>query len=133
MTKRLSLSHSAKLLVIVTLALAMAGCAYMGGQGQEDAKFAAVEVEGSKVWQGGGTVDLKGRGSKPLTLKVTNTLTADHGFSIDTMKVKGVIKPGEERTITVPLGDIDGTVTEHRVYCQLHPKHVAASLKVTGQ
>lgn len=131
--KRLSLSHSAKLSVIVTLALAIAGCAgYAGSQGQADAQFTAVEKDGSKMWQGGGTVDLKGRGSKPLTLKVTNTLTADHGFSIDTMKVKEVIKPGEERTITVPLGDIDGTVTEHRVYCQLHPKHVAASLKVTG-
>ena len=131
MTKKLSLSQCAKLSVIVTLTLAIAGCAgYMGGQGQEDAKFVAVEVEGSKVWQGGGTIDLKGRSS--VTLKVVNTLGADHGFSIDTMKVKEVIKPGEERTITVPLGDIDMTVTEHRVYCQLHPKHVAASLKVTG-
>ena len=132
MTKKLSLVHCTKLSVFVTLTLAIAGCAgYMGGQGQEDAKFVAVEVEGSKVWQGGGTIDLKGRSS--VTLKVVNTLGADHGFSIDTMKVKEVIKPGEERTITVPLGDIDMTVTEHRVYCQLHPKHVAASLKVTGQ
>jgi hypothetical protein len=130
MMKRLSLSHSAKLSVIATLALAMTGCAYMGGYGQADAKFTAVEVEGSKVWQGSGTIDLKGRDS--ITLKVTNTLTADHGFSIDTMKVQEVIKPGEERTITVPRGNIDTTVIEHRVYCQLHPKHVAASLKVTG-
>jgi len=43
-----------------------------------------------------------------------------------------VIKSGEEKTITVPLANIDKTVTEHRVYCQLHPKHVAATLKVTG-
>ena len=132
MTTKLSLSQCAKLSVIVTLALAMAGCvAYVGSQSQEDAKFVAVEVEGSKVWQGGGTIDLKGRDS--ITLKVTNTLAADHGFFIDTMKVQEVIKPGEERMITVPRGNIDTTVTEHRVYCQLHPKHVAASLKVTGQ
>ncbi len=134
MTTKLSPSHCAKLSVVVTLALAMAGCAtYMGGQSPEDAKFVAVEVGGSKVWQGGGAIDLKSRGSRPLTLKVINTLSADHGFSIDTMKVKEVIKPGEERTITVALEDIDGTITEHFVYCQLHPKHVTASLKVTGK
>ena len=98
----------------------------------EDATFTGVEKDGSKVWEGGGTVDLKGR-SEPLTLKVKNTLTAEHGFAIDSMKVKEVIKPGEEKTITVPLANIDKTVTEHRVYCQLHPKHVAATLKVTGQ
>ena len=62
-----------------------------------------------------------------------NTLTAEHGFAIDSMKVKEVIKPGEEKTISVPLENIDKTVTEHKVYCQLHPKHMtAATLKVTG-
>ena len=131
MTKPLNLAHSAKLSIIVILALVVAGCASMGGYGQEDATFTAVEEGGSKVWKGGGTVDLKGRDS--ITLKVTNTLGADHGFSIDTMKVQEVIKPGEERTIAVPRGNIDTSVAEHRVYCQLHPKHVAASLRVTGQ
>jgi hypothetical protein len=100
----------------------------MGGA---DASFTAVEKDGAKVWEGGGTVDLKGR-TTPLTLTVKNTLAADHGFSIDSMKVIEVIKSGEEKTITVPLANIDKTVTEHRVYCQLHPKHVAATLKVTG-
>lgn len=51
-----------------------------------------------------------------MTLKVKNTLAAEHGFSIDTMKVKDVIKPGEEKTITVPLENIDKAVSEHRVY-----------------
>ena len=118
-----------KLSIIMLLALVMAGCAYMGGGGYEDATFTAVEEGGSKVWKGGGAVDLKGRSS--MTLKVTNTLGADHGFSIDSMKVQEVIKAGEERTITVPAGNIDTSVREHRVYCQLHPKHVAASLTVT--
>ena len=91
-----------KLSIIMLLALVMAGCAYMGGGGYEDATFTAVEEGGSKVWKGGGAVDLKGRSS--MTLKVTNTLGADHGFSIDSMKVQEVIKAGEERTITVPAG-----------------------------
>lgn len=129
MTKPLSLAQGAKLSIIMILALVMAGCAYLGGDGQEDAKFVAVEEGGAKVWKGGGTVDLKGRSA--MTLKVVNTLGVDHGFSIDTMKVQEVIKANEERTITVPAGNIDTSVREHRVYCQLHPKHGAASLTVT--
>jgi len=95
----------------------------------EDLTFMAVEKDGAKVWEGGGTIDLKGS----VTLKVKNTLAAEHGFAIDTMKVKEVIKPGEEKTITVPLENIDTMVSEHRVYCQLHPKHVAATIKVAGK
>jgi hypothetical protein len=36
-------------------------------------------------------------------------------------------------TIVVPVENIDESVSEHRVYCQLHPKHVAAMIKVTGK
>ena len=117
------------LIVVVALAVA-GGAALAADMAKADATFTAVEKDGAKVWEGGGTVDLKGR-TTPLMLQVTNTLTADHGFSIDTMKVKDVIKPGETKTIAVPVGDIDMSVSEHKVYCQLHPKHVAASLKVT--
>jgi hypothetical protein len=102
-------------------------------QQQGPGNFVAAEVNGAKVWQGGGAIDLKGSNTKSLTLMVVNPLAAEHGFSIDTMKVKEVIKPGEEKIITVPIGDIDPTITEHRVYCQLHPKHGAATLTVTGR
>ena len=103
--------------------------ASLPAHGADELTFTAVEKEGSKMWEGGGTIDLKG----PVTLNVKNTLTAEHGFAIDTMKVKDVIKPGEEKTITVPLEDINTMVSEHRVYCQLHPKHVAATIKVAGK
>lgn len=123
-----NLAYNVKLAVLVILTLVITGCAGSMG-GSEDAKFESVEVDGVKVWRGGGTINLKDR-TKPLTLKVTNTLAADHGFAIDTMKVKEVIKAGEERTITVPLGNIDMSLTPHRVYCQLHPKHGVATLTV---
>jgi hypothetical protein len=117
--------------LIVVLVLAVAGgIAWAADMAMADATFTAVEKDGAKVWEGGGTVDLKGR-TTPLTLKVKNTLAADHGFSIDSMKVQEVIKPNEEKTITVPLANIDQSVSEHKVYCQLHPKHVTATLKVT--
>ena len=119
---------------VIILALATILCAYVPVQADQaaDATFTAVEKDGAKVWEGGGTVDLKAHGSGPLMLKVKNTLTAEHDFAIDSMKVKEVIKTGEEKTISVPLENIDKTVSEHKVYCQLHPKHVPATLKVTG-
>jgi hypothetical protein len=49
------------------------------------------------------------------------------------MKVKEVIKPGEEKAITVPLENIDKTVSEHKVYCQVHPKHIPTKIKVAGK
>ena len=94
-----------------------------------DIMFTTSEKDCSKMWEGGGTIDLKG----PVTLKVKNTQAAEHGFSIDTMKVKDVIKAGEEKTITVPLENIDKAVSEHKVYCQLHPKHAPATIKVAGK
>src|SRR5436309_11562980 len=115
--------------LVIILALAAVVWASLPAQVADELTFTAVEKDGSKIWEGGGTIDLKG----PVTLKVKNTLTAEHGFAIDTMKVKDVIKPGEEKTITVPLEDIDTTVPAHRVYCQLHPKHVAATIKVAGK
>ncbi len=115
--------------LVIILTLAVVVWVSLPAQGADELTFTAIEKEGTKMWEGGGTIDLKG----PVTLKVKNTLTAEHGFAIDTMKVKEVIKPGEEKTITVPLENIDKMVSEHRVYCQLHPKHVAATIKVAGK
>ena len=119
----------ARLSLVIILTLVAVVWASLPAQGADELTFTAVEKEGVKMWEGGGTIDLKG----PVTLRVKNTLTGEHGFAIDTMKVKEVIKPGEESTITVPLEDINTMVSEHRVYCQLHPKHVAATIKVAGK
>jgi hypothetical protein len=144
--------------LVSTLVLAMFGCADAPGrndstgtaqttdrssssigQAQDDVRFVATEEQGSKIWKATGatssanagnmvTVNIQNRSSKPLSFKVVNMLDAEHGFAIDTMKVKEVLKPGEEKTISVPLANIDPSATDHRVYCQLHPKHVAATL-----
>lgn len=118
--------------LVIVLTLATVVCAYLPVEGlQEDAKFMAIEEDGAKMWRGGGTINLTAHGARPLTFKVINTLTIEHGFTIDSMKVKEVIKPGEEKTIEVPLADIDKTTSAHRVYCHLHPKHMAAAFIVT--
>src|SRR5438128_10683745 len=124
-----STTFRARRSLVIILTLAVVVWVSLPAQGADELTFTAVEKEGSKMWEGGGTIDLKG----PVTLKVKNTLTAEHGVAIDTMKVKEVIKSGEEKTMTVPLESIDTMVSEHRVYCQLHPKHVAATIKVAGK
>ena len=110
-------------------------------QVQDDARFVATEEQGSKIWKASGpgtsasnsnmvALNIKNRGSKPLTLKAVNMLSTEHGFAIDSMKVKEVLKPGEEKTIFVPLANIDPSITNHSVYCQLHPKHVGGATLV---
>jgi len=120
-----SKDNGAQRLFVMVVALAVVACAALPAQAR-NILFAALEKDGVKVWDGGGVIDLTG----PVTLTVKNTLGADHGFSIDTMRVQDVLKPGDEKTITVSLEHIDRTVSEHRVYCQLHPKHVAATIRV---
>ena len=118
--------------LVVVLTFATVVCIYLPVQGlQEDAKFIAIEQDGAKMWQGGGTINLKAHGAGPLTFKVINTLTSEHGFAIDSMKVNEVIKPGEEKMIDVPLTNIDKATSKHRAYCHLHPKHVSAAFLVT--
>jgi predicted secreted protein len=119
-----SMSSSVRRFLVLTLTVLTVGASLSAHAAE--LTFIAAEKDGAKVWEGGGTIDLKG----PVTLKVKNPLAAEHGFAIDTMKVQEVIKPGEEKTITVPLANIDQSASEHRVYCQLHPKHVPATINV---
>jgi hypothetical protein len=110
----------------MVLSLALVFCTALPVQAADNTlTFTAVD-KGGKIWEGGGTID----GKSPVTIKVINTLDADHGFAIDTMGVKEMVTPGQEKTITVTPDKIDKSVKEHRVYCQLHPKHGAAIIKV---
>lgn len=98
----------------------------------EDGKFVAVEIQGAKFWIGGGDTDLRSGTSTPgpLTFKLINKMDADHGFAIDGLKVKQVVKPGEEVTVKVDRADIDFTTSVFKYYCHLHPGHVGGSLVI---
>ena len=115
--------------LMMTLTLVAVVWASLPAQGEQVLQFTTLVKEGTPALEGGGTIDLKG----PLTLKIKNTLTQDHSFTIDTMKVNEVVKPGEEKTITVPLENIDKSVSKHLVYCQLHGMdHMVATIKVSS-
>ena len=57
---------------------------------------------------------------KPLELIVTNDTKEKHGFAIDKLKVKEVLKPGETKTLKLSVTDLDslgGTEqTAYRIY-----------------
>ena len=80
-------------------------------QGRTELRFVAVEIEGVKLWLGGGDIDVKEfRASKVITFRLLNKLDGDHGFAIDALKIKQIIKPGDEVTISVSLEDFEQSV-----------------------
>ena len=112
-----------------------------------DLSFVAMEIGGKKVWypptavlplgaQGTGA-----RAGRPVLLKVTNELNAEHGFDLNadsafagptSMHVKITLKPGETKYIGIPISDLT-YVTANNVLnykCQLHAAHVGGQLLI---
>jgi len=91
-------------------------------------KFVAVEIQGTRFWLGGGDVDIKSnRGTNRLVLKLLNKSDVEHGFAADALKIRQIVKPGEEVTLSVPLDELDAAVTVYRYYCHLHPGHIGGT------
>ena len=69
----------------------------------------------------------------PLELVVTNHTKKEHGFAIDRLKIKEVLKPGESKTIKVSVTDLDAIGTDQsafKYYCQLHKGHIGGQLYI---
>jgi len=99
----------------------------------EDGRFVAVEIGGVKFWLGGGDIDMRAsaRTPSPVTIKLTNKLDAEHGFAIDALGIKQVVKPGEEVTVTVASADVNNRDERiYKFYCHLHPAHVGGTIVV---
>jgi nitrosocyanin len=85
-------------------------------------------INAGKVDDGAGftpatvTVDKRNR----VDIKVGNTTTATHGFSIEGYGIQEEVKPGEP--IDVKFTAINAGT--YKIYCQLHPAHKTATLVV---
>jgi hypothetical protein len=69
----------------------------------------------------------------PLELVVTNNTKKEHGFAIDKLKIKEVLKPGETKTIKISVTDLDAIGTDQsafKYYCQLHKGHIGGQLYI---
>ena len=69
----------------------------------------------------------------PLELIVTNHTKKEHGFAIDRLKVREVLKPGESKTIKISVTDLDAIGTDRssfKYYCHLHKGHIGGQLYI---
>ena len=94
-----------------------------GQAAEEFILISALVGEGGNIWLPSTIVVKKG---EEIKLKLRNVAQAEHGFSIDGLGIKEVIKPGETKEVTVKPGS-EGVL---RYYCQLHPGHVGGQLMV---
>jgi len=71
---------------------------------------------------------------KPLELIVTNDTKEKHGFAVDKLKVKEILKPGETKTIKFTVTDLDslgGTEqTAYRMYDPVQTETIGGQLFV---
>ncbi len=103
-------------------------------QGRTELRFVAVEIEGVKLWLGGGDIDVREfRASKIVTFRLLNKLDGDHGFAVDALKIKQIIKSGDEVTVSVSLEDFEQAISVYRYYCHLHPAHWGGTGVITGK
>jgi nitrosocyanin len=78
---------------------------------------------GAKIWSPATLVISKG---ETVKLNLKNMTDAEHGFSIDELKIKEVIPAGGSKEITLQA-DSAGTL---KYYCHLHKAHVGGQLLV---
>ena len=71
---------------------------------------------------------------QPMELVVTNDTKHKHGFAIDRLNVRELLKPGETKTINLSVTDLDslgGTEqTAYRIYDPLDHKTVTGQLYI---
>ena len=71
---------------------------------------------------------------KPLEFIVTNETREKHGFAIDKLQVKEVLKPGETKTIKLTVTDLDSLggaeQTAYRMYDPVHAHTVGGQIFV---
>lgn len=98
-------------------------------QDRPDLTFVTPRAGLVKTWLGEATVDVRPKaGRKSLILKLINMDDAEHGFAIDPFNVREVLKPGESKTVSVPVDQIDAGIAKVRYYCYLHADHVPGTM-----
>ncbi|GAC1315086.1 MAG: hypothetical protein NVSMB16_11840 [Acidimicrobiales bacterium] len=88
-----------------------------------------ISIKDGPVGQGNGITPavLSVPRNADVELKVTNTATTTHGFSVVGYDVVKEIQAGESVTVTFTASR-SGTF---KVFCQLHPSHAPAELTVS--
>ena len=112
------------------LAVAVAvGGVVLGGCGgnhkTEDFRVAVTSVNGVSGYSIGTITVTEG---DKVNLHVENGTDKPHGFSIDAFNIHRVVDPHNPQTVSFT----PNKTGQFKVYCQLHPTHVPASMIVVG-
>jgi len=93
-------------------------------QADEGFKLLSVLVgEGGNIWLPSTIIVEKG---KKVKLNLNNLVKKDHGFTIEGLNVKEVVKAGGSKEVTIK----PGKKGVFRYYCHLHKGHVGGQLLV---
>ena len=96
----------------------------LSAQGGEGFKLISVLVgEGGNIWLPSTIIVEKG---KEVKLNLNNLVKKDHGFTIEGLNVKEVVKAGGSTEVTIKPGK-EGVF---RYFCHLHKGHVGGQLLV---
>jgi nitrosocyanin len=111
---------------VLSLLLALAMLAPAGAQGERELHAVNINYEGNNVWTPGTYVARKG---ERVRFKLFNRVKADpnvHGFAIDEFNVKVDVYRDKPETVEF-TADKAGIF---RIWCHLHPAHLAGQLVV---
>jgi len=114
--------------LVVTVAVAATGIFLTGCGGNhktEDFRIAVTSTNGVSGFSIG-TITVT-QGDK-VNLHLENATEKAHGFSIDAFNIHRVIDPHQPQTVSFT----PNKTGQFKVYCQLHPAHVPASMIVVG-
>ncbi|MFP5318828.1 MAG: cupredoxin domain-containing protein [Acidimicrobiia bacterium] len=103
----------------VPLALILSAC----GQPTERDRIAIASVDNAP---GFSPREVTVNQENEVRLRVTNSTSAEHGFSIEGYRRELVLRPGETREVEFKATR-GGTF---KIFCQLHPAHQTATLVV---
>jgi plastocyanin len=115
-----------RMLVIIAFLIGILLASLWPASAQSAKEFTLVTAlvgEGANIWLPSALIINKG---DEVKLKLRNVSDKEHGFSINALGIKEVIKPGETKEITIKPTS-EGVLY---YYCQLHPGHVGGQLMV---
>lgn len=112
--------------LVLSLLLAFALLTPAGAQGERELHAVNINYEGNNVWTPGTYVARKG---EKVRFKLFNRVKTDpnvHGFAIDEFAVKVDVYRDKPETVEF-VADKAGIF---RIWCHLHPAHLAGQLVV---
>jgi len=110
-------------IILVGLLIFLAAFPLSAHSGEAFKLISSVVGKGGNIWLPSTIIVDKG---SEVTLNLNNLVEKDHGFTIEGLGIKEVVKGGSNKEITIK----PGKAGVYRYYCHLHKGHVGGQLLV---